>query len=151
MATVMAVVPAETAAALGIAGSGTRAETVPCVAPVPPTRRLVWTSPTAAPVPRFTESAMMLWVVWTCTPVSASTATPSAMNGPLPVPRAPMSPPLTTMPPVCNRTLFVASTTKSLVLGLAFNAALTVWVSAGGADCRQPTEPKPKTAPAAHT
>ena len=63
----------------------------------------------------------MLWLDWNQTPPETSIAAPPARNGPA-FPRAPMSPPRTTSPPDCMRTLLSASMTKSLVFGFAFSA-----------------------------
>jgi hypothetical protein len=87
--------PGVTDASDGSAGSGTSLVTEPWVPEVGFTRRFVWRSPTTTPELSPIESARMLWAVWTFTPLDSSIATPPDRNGPVPVPSAPRSPPLT--------------------------------------------------------
>ena len=120
-ATVRLAVPGAGVAAAGSAGIGMNAPTFPCQPRLPPMRWLVWMLPTTEPHSRRTESDSMLWLDWNQTPPRTSMPAPPERNGPE-APCTPMSPPRTTSPPDCRRTLFSASTTKSPVFGLAFNA-----------------------------
>src|SRR5262249_40945379 len=123
-------------------GSGTSGVTEPCVPELGFTSRFTCRSPTLTPELRRMESAIVLWVFCTTAPLEMSMATPPERKGPLPVPRAPTSPPFTGSGALCSTMLLAASKMKSLVFGAAFRAAVIDSVggeSGGGAPLRQAT------------
>src|SRR6266498_1929185 len=129
--TVRFVVPGVTAAGAGSAGNGTSGVTEPCAPAFGFTSPFTCRSPTLMPVLSLIESAITLCVDCTTAPLEMSMATPPERNGPLPIPRAPTSPPLTVNGALCRTMLLLASNMKSRVRGLAFSAALTTSVLEG--------------------